>query len=436
MPLSGLTGPRSLLYLASIDFPHVKARAIQIVNTCHALARAGCRVTMVVGRREAGSPTEHLARFGLAPRPDLQIVGVPALRLPRWSPPWLQRLYTRLWNWSYLAGVLLLLPLLLRGRPDAVLARDYRLAWLLIKLRRWHRRRLVFEVHGLPSVELLESAVRLNRRQRREVERRRDLEQAVFDGAWLLLTITDCLRARLIQDYAVTPDRVQTVPDAGRSPPPLHADERAAEPPREPGRARLIYVGQLYPWKGVDQALRALANLPEAELTIVGGLPDDPWRPWLERLGEQLGVAERLHLAGPRTYREVPDLLAEADIALLPLADGVVARCFTSPLKLFDYLAAGLPIVAVDVPAIREVLRHEQNGLLVKIDDPDAMALAIRRLLAEPKLAARLGRQARQDALEYTWDRRAVRILAALGRAESPDLSPVGLRPVSGRPSR
>ena len=432
MPLSGLTRPRSLLYLASIDFPHVKARAIQIVNTCHALARAGCRVTIVVGRREAGKPAEHLARYGLAPHPELRIVGVPAVRLPRRSPAWLHRWYTRAWNWSYLAGVLLLLPVLLRGRPDAVLARDYRLAWLLIKLRRWHRRRLVFEVHGLPSVELLEGAGRPSRRQRREVERRRDLEQAVFDGAWLLLTITDCLRVRLIQDYAVTPDRVCTVPDAGRSPAPLEA----AAPREEARRARLIYVGQLYPWKGVDQTLRALAGVPEVELTIVGGLPDDPQRQRLERLAEQLGVMDRLRFAGPRTYQEVPALLAEADVALLPLADGVVARCFTSPLKLFDYLAAGLPIVAVDVPAIREVLRHEQNGLLVKIDDPDAMALAIRRLLDEPGLAARLGRQARQDALGYSWDRRAERILAALERAESPDLSPVGLRLPSGPPHR
>jgi glycosyltransferase involved in cell wall biosynthesis len=478
--------PRSLLYFASIDFPHVKARAIQVVSTCHALARAGCRVTLVVGQRERGPLAEHLARYGLEAHPGLRIVGVPALRLPSWTPAGLHRWYTRLWNWSYLAAVLLLLPFLLRGRPEALLARDYRLAWLLGKLRRWHRRRLVFEVHGLPSVEALDRAGPApGPRLQREAERRRDLEQAVFDAAWLLLTITDCLRLRLIHAYAVTPDRVATVPDAARAPaarsgepsapPPaaqagsaggafarpsgLTAPIQAVDGPRASAAAtggpsglppaanasarprgvrpaRLIYVGQLYPWKGVDLTLRALALLPACELTIVGGLPDDPQRGRLERLAAQLGVAERLYFTGPRPYREVPALLAQADVALLPLADGVVARCFTSPLKLFDYLAAGLPIVAVDFPTIREVLRDGENGLIVPSDDPVAMAAAVRRLLAEPDLARRLGDRAQADAREYTWERRAERILTAFARRESPDLLAVNRRPTSSVTAR
>jgi glycosyltransferase involved in cell wall biosynthesis len=112
----------------------------------------------------------------------------------------------------------------------------------------------------------------------------------------------------------------------------------------------------------------------------------------------------------------VPELLRDADVALLPLAEGIVARCFTSPLKLFDYLAAGLPIVAVDYPTIREILRDGENCLLVAPNDPAALATAIRRLLADRVLASRLGQQARLDAADYTWDRRAERLLAAFGQ--------------------
>lgn len=401
-----------LLYLASIDFPHVKARAIQIVNTAHALARAGFGVTLVVGKRSPGRLDEQLSAYGLAPHPRLRLVGVPAIRLPAGAPRWLHRLYTRFWNWSYLAACLALLPVLLRAQPRAILARDYRLAWLLLRLRRWHRRPLVFEVHGLPSAELLD-AHRGDPRFKREADRRRDLEQAVFDGAWRLLTITDCLRARLIRDYAITPDRVFTVPDAsglaGVAPPGHDPSELAPA-----ARTRLIYVGQLYPHKGVDLLLRALAGVPRASLTIVGGLLDDPNRARLEALAVELGVAGRVHFTGPRPYREVPALLARADIALLPLAEGIVARCFTSPLKLYDYLAAGLPIVAVDFPTVREALRDGENGLLVPPNDPAAMAVAINRLIDDPALAARLAHQARQDAAAYTWDRRAERIAAAL----------------------
>lgn len=407
-----------IVYLASIDFPHVKARAVQIISTCHALARAGCQVTLVVGRREQGPLKEHLARYGLAPHAGLQVIGVPAFRVSPSAPTPFRQWYTRFWNWSYLAACLLLLPLLLRG-SSIILVRDYRLAWLLVKLRCWHATRIAFEAHGLPSAELLDSA-RPAPAVRREADRRRRFEQVVFDGAWRLLTITDCLRQRLIDDYAISPEKLYTVPDACRVPTvdhrprtvnhadvSLHPSSIVHRPPK------LIYVGQLYPWKGVDLILRALVHVPRAELIIVGGLPDDCQQTRLKDLAKQLGIGERVCFCGPRSYEQVPGLLATAGVALLPLAEGLVARCFTSPLKLFDYLAAGLPIVASDFPSVREVLRDGHNALLVPPNDPTAMGAAVNRLLDQPELAARLGSQARRDAANHTWDRRAERILSA-----------------------
>jgi len=411
-----------LLYLASIDFPLVKARAIQIVNTCDALARAGCQVTLVVGRRDDGPIERHLARYGLTAHPHLRIVRVPAFRLPGWAPTLLQPLYTRLWNWTYLAAVLALLPWLLRSGPT-LLVRDYRLAWLLLKLGRLHNRPLVFEVHGLPSAELLDQRLPTAPVER-EAVRRRKLEQSVFDGAWRLQTITECLRARLIQDYRVEPERVTTVPDAARSAVAggTEGSRRAAETGTVPS---LIYIGQLYPWKGVDLLVRALPAIERADLTIVGGLEDDPEHIRLERLARDSGVFDRVRFLGSRLYAEVPALLAAASIALLPLAEGIVARCFTSPLKLFDYLAAGIPIVAVDFPTIREVLRDGENALLVPPERPDLFAAAVRRLLDDPALAARLAQQARRDAEDHTWERRAARIVAALAPDRAPRLATI-----------
>src|SRR4029453_17817516 len=80
---------------------------------------------------------------------------------------------------------------------------------------------------------------------------------------------------------------------------------------------------------------------------------------------------------------------------------------FTSPLKLFEYMAAGRAIVASDLPAIREVLRHEVNALLVTPGDSTALAGGIERLLADSELAARLARNALNDVDDYTWSRRA-----------------------------
>ena len=113
----------------------------------------------------------------------------------------------------------------------------------------------------------------------------------------------------------------------------------------------------------------------------------------LERLARDTGVLDRVRFLGFRPYERVPARTGGRELALLPLADGIVARCFTSPLKLFDYLAAGLPIVAVDFPTMREVLRDGENALLVPPERPGCMAAAVDRLLGDPALAARLARR-------------------------------------------
>src|SRR5688572_3188871 len=120
-----------LLYLGSTDLPQTKARAIQIVHTCHALARAGVDVTLVGGRRGPGSDADVLAEYGLAPHSRLHLIRVPIARIPPSAPPRVLAQFTRVWQASYLAGLAAMLPLeLTRRRPDVVFARDLRTARL------------------------------------------------------------------------------------------------------------------------------------------------------------------------------------------------------------------------------------------------------------------------------------------------------------------
>ena len=109
---------------------------------------------------------------------------------------------------------------------------------------------------------------------------------------------------------------------------------------------------------------------------------------------------------------QVPALLRRATILALPNPASAISTHFTSPLKLFEYMAAGRAIVASDLPAIREVLRHEVNALLVTPGDSTAFAQGIERLLADGELAARLARNALNDVDDYTWSRRAERLEA------------------------
>jgi glycosyltransferase involved in cell wall biosynthesis len=106
---------------------------------------------------------------------------------------------------------------------------------------------------------------------------------------------------------------------------------------------------------------------------------------------------------------------AEADICLLPLSDTAIGSRYTSPLKLFEYMALGKPIVSADVPAIRSVLSSGESALLVPPGDIAALAAAVRKLMQQPAMAAELGGRARQLARRYSWQARAATLLRLAG---------------------
>jgi glycosyltransferase involved in cell wall biosynthesis len=104
--------------------------------------------------------------------------------------------------------------------------------------------------------------------------------------------------------------------------------------------------------------------------------------------------------------------LRDADVLILPNRPSAISTDFTSPLKLFEYMASGRPIVASDLPSFREILRDGENALLVEAGNPQALVAGITRIKDDPALAARLARQAAADVRDYTWPRRAERLEA------------------------
>ena len=111
---------------------------------------------------------------------------------------------------------------------------------------------------------------------------------------------------------------------------------------------------------------------------------------------------------------QVPALLRSVDVLALPNTPGRASSAYTSPLKLFEYMASGRPIVASDLPALREVLGPDTNAVLVEAGNPEALASGLARVLGDPALASRLAAQARDNVREWTWDKRAWRLDALL----------------------
>jgi glycosyltransferase involved in cell wall biosynthesis len=163
--------------------------------------------------------------------------------------------------------------------------------------------------------------------------------------------------------------------------------------------------------------VRALAHAPNVRGLIVGGHPAERDRARIDALAATLGVADRLEMTGLVPSSDVGAHLARATVLVLPNVATTISDRYTSPLKLFEYLWTGLPIVASDLAAIREVLTDGRTALLVPPGDVGALARALVRVSTDRTLASALGTAARALAPQFTWHARAARLEVALAGA-------------------
>jgi glycosyltransferase involved in cell wall biosynthesis len=172
-------------------------------------------------------------------------------------------------------------------------------------------------------------------------------------------------------------------------------------------RKRLISVGNLWPVKGIDVNLRALAGLDRLGVqwesySVVG---DGPERNRLERLAQELGIADRVHFKGRLAHRETLKEIVDADIFSLPSwreAFGVVY---------LEAMACGKPVIGCWGQGAEDIIRHEKDGLLVKPKNVEDLTTTLGHLLKNDEYACALGRSATVRAREFTWERNAEQYL-------------------------
>jgi glycosyltransferase involved in cell wall biosynthesis len=389
-----------ILYLADIRFPLERANGIQTIQTCHALASRGHDVTLLVRPDTATPARDPFDFYGLTPLPTLHLV-----RAAVAGPALVRRaLYL-----GAAVGRALSSP-----RPDIVLTRDLGVAAALLRVPRGARPPLVYESHGYAPVVsallpvLLSAAPAASTAKTRRLERR---ERLVWQRADGYVTITRALAREL--ESRLGPRPVVSVVADGAT-----IDRERTFDWEGPGRPTWVtYAGHLYPWKGADVVIEAIAALPDTHARIVGGHPGEGDLERLRAHAARAGVEARVELTGLVPPVEVRRWLQASDVLVLPNRATAVSASYTSPLKLFEYLAAGRPIVASNLPALAEVLRHEENALLVEPDQPQALAAAITRVSTDRALAVRLARRAFEDAADFSWARRAERLEAVLTAA-------------------
>ncbi len=395
-----------LLYVSTMRLPTEKAHGLQIMQNCEAFADAGCDVTLWVARRwntrEMRAVADPFQYYGVDA--NFKLRRIPCIDLFPLFPADSAgaRLAFYILQLSYALASVILLQF---TRADIYYSRDAIIMSLLARLRA--KSSLAFEAHQFPASG-----------------RGAALQRRVVSSVGSVIAVTPRLREDLIRMRGADPARTIVAHDGIRRARFDQMRDRAAARQQIGWSQQAFivgYVGRLQTLgmdKGVGMLVDALAAVDGVCLALVGG-PDD-MADSLRNRWRELGMPpERFLYTGHVPPDEVPLYLSAFDVCALPLPAETHFAQYASPMKLFEYMAAGRAIVASDLPSWSDVVTDRETALLLPPNDVAAWSEAIYSLRRDEVLRAELGRRARERALEhYAWDVRAERILAHIRTAE------------------
>jgi len=361
-----------ILYIVNARMPTEKAHGVQIMKMCEAFARSGAGVELVVPWR-FNHITEDPFRYYDVEK-LFAITQIPSIDLVRFGR---FGFLIQAFSFALLASLYTLMK-----RVDFIYSRDEIPLWHLV----FFKKNLVWEVH-MPRENAIARV--LSRHIKKIVTITQGLKDFYVSKGVPHEHILVAHDGVDIDDFSIVSDRKKVRSRLG-----LPSDKPIA-----------LYVGRLDRWKGVETLLIASKHLRDVQVVVVGE-------------GDQLRQFQHDYpnviFTGARPYRELPENQQAADVLVIPNSgEGDMSRLYTSPLKVFAHMTSGIPIVASDLPSIREVL-HEQNAVLVEPDNPEALAAGIHRALSDTQSAVTRATQARHDVERYAWGKRAQDIVSFL----------------------
>jgi len=394
----------NILYLSNERFPAKLACTIQQMVMCEAFAKAGARVRLVhpiFFDMPLQSTSEIQAFYGVEPCfRMIKLFSLLSLSKPpvdgrkHFRIPFIGGFSLLLSTWLYALKILVSREL---KTPTVIYSRNVVSAFVFLKVKRRLARKksvkVIFEAHSLDQQYPRRFFYKLLRES---------------DG---LICITKALRDALEKKYGVSPEKILVAPDG------VKMRQLQAAFSKEGARKKLgitagrlvLYTGQILPGKGADVFIEAAKFFEnDIQFVLVGGHGN-----YMKRLKQK--VSERnlfnVELVGFIPPASVQLYQAAADILVLPATANHDISAYTSPLKLFEYMAARRPIVASNLPVLGEILLDHENALLFRERDAADLAKKIKILLGDPVLQKKLVEHAWEQVQHLTWEERARRIL-------------------------
>ena len=362
-----------LIYIANIRLPTEKAHGIQIMKTCESLARQGVQVELLVPRRHNTIVTDPFEYYGVERNftiTRLRCIDFLVWKFFKWFSFWLE-------TFTFTVAV----RLFLIGKKAPRHTRDLLPALVLPAP-------VFYEIHTVPE--------RVTWLHRRAWQRAKGIV-VISDGIKQALVRQGVEGKKiLIARDAVDIEQFQIADTPAECRSKLHLPEQ---------QKIVVYTGHLYEWKGAGILAEAALLLPaDIHVYIVGGTTED-----VEKFRQKCR-SPNLHIVGWQEHRLMPFWNRAADVVVLPnSAKEKIGALYTSPLKLFEYMASGTSMVVADLPAMREVVQ-EGEAVFFKPNDSRALAGAIHSIfsnLAERREAAK---KVQEGVGQYSWEARADRI--------------------------
>lgn len=366
-----------LLYIANSRMPTEKAHGLQIIKTIEALARAGQDITLLIPRRKNHIKKSITSFYGIQEGLMKVVCVWDIIRPLQYISESIYFPFQRIW-FSFIAFFYGL------AWNGAIYSRDITVSFLLSLVGK----RVVYEDHQ-PKNRFKKLYAHFLKRIPKKV-----VVAKVLAGEYRAMGIPEAT-------YVFAPNGVDV---AEFDSVPRDESIWSREFRIKTGTQVVLYVGHFYRWKGVYTLLDAAKDI-NAAVVLIGGTKED-----YAKVGQYIkehGISNA-HLGSFMPHNEVIRFIKSAHVLVLPnTAQEERSQKYTTPIKLFEYMASGVPIVASNIASFTPYLTHNQNALLCDPDSASALADAVNQIIKDYDRAEKFAQSARESAKRHTWDSRA-----------------------------